>query len=302
MANTPIEFLVEKSNCTLLLYYVDSETTSLLEAPDHDVAFLAVGESPDNAPVLENLAILLSAWRGPILNNAPYKIKSLTRHDVALRLANEPSISSPPCVIADRETLVCLKLGKAKCDLPIPDHSSPIVIRPVGTHAGKGMSKIDGLHDLDVYLSEHNHAEYYISAFVDYRSPDGLFRKHRIAFIDGAAFACHSAISDNWMVHYLSAGMETDAWRRADEAEWMRTFETNFALRHAEAFHAMHRLLGLDYFAIDCAELADGRLLLFEADVAMIVHALDRESVFPYKKEPMDKLFSAFEAALRARC
>jgi hypothetical protein len=57
----------------------------------------------------------------------------------------------------------------------------------------------------------------------------------------------------------------------------------------------------LDYFAIDCAELPDGRLLLFEADVAMIVHAMDSDRVFPYKKLAMAKLFSGFEIALRKR-
>jgi hypothetical protein len=301
MANTPIEFLVEKSNCTLLLYYVDSKTASLLEVPEHDVAFLAVGESPDNAAILDNLAVLLSTWQGPIVNNAPHMIRSLTRRDVALRFVDEPSISAPRCIIASREHLMLLKAGNPRCDLPIPDRACPIIIRPIGSHAGQGMSKIDGLDDLDAYLIEHNHPHYYVCPYVDYRSPDGLFRKHRIAFIDGVAFACHSAISDNWMVHYLSAGMETDAWRRAEEAEWMRKFETDFASRHSKAFRAMHKQFGLDYFAIDCAELADGRLLLFEADVAMIVHALDRDSMFPYKKEPMAKLFSAFQTALRER-
>ena len=81
----------------------------------------------------------------------------------------------------------------------------------------------------------------------------------------------------------------------------MANFDSDFAVRHARAFDALHRRLGLDYFAIDCAELADGRLLLFEADVAMIVHSMDPESVFPYKKEAMSKLFAAFEDALTRR-
>ena len=62
----------------------------------------------------------------------------------------------------------------------------------------------------------------------------------------------------------------------------------------------MHERLGLDYFGIDCAETPDGRLLLFEADVAMIVHAMDPPDPFAYKKALMHKLFGAFEAMLRA--
>ena len=103
------------------------------------------------------------------------------------------------------------------------------------------------------------------------------------------------------MVHYLSAGMAQHEERRAEEAAWMVSFRTDFARRHASAFDALHRRLGLDYFAIDCAELPDGRLLLFEADVAMIVHAMDSQATFPYKKRAMRELFDSFERALLRR-
>ena len=89
--------------------------------------------------------------------------------------------------------------------------------------------------------------------------------------------------------------------RRTEEADWMRNFDVQFAVRHAKAFDALYRRLGLDYFAIDCAELPDGRLLLFEADIAMIVHAMDSATTFPYKKHAMQKLFDGFDHALRRR-
>ena len=52
-------------------------------------------------------------------------------------------------------------------------------------------------------------------------------------------------------------------------------------------------------FAVDCAEMPDGRLLFFEADVAMIVHAMDPPELFPYKRAQMNKVFGAFQAMLR---
>ena len=63
----------------------------------------------------------------------------------------------------------------------------------------------------------------------------------------------------------------------------------------------MHKLLGLDYFAIDCAECPNGSLLLFEADVAMIVHDMDPVDMFPYKKPAMKRLLGAFWQALEKR-
>ena len=140
---------------------------------------------------------------------------------------------------------------------------------------------------------------------MDYRSADGLYRKQRIVFIGKRPFISHMAISEHWMVHYLSAGMTTGAEKRAEEAAFMRGFDTGFdtgfAARHAAAFRSLCDKIGLDYFGIDCAETRDGRLLLFEADVAMIVHALDPEPDFSYKKPVMRSLFAAFQQDLEEK-
>ena len=81
----------------------------------------------------------------------------------------------------------------------------------------------------------------------------------------------------------------------------MATFDEDFAFRHAPAFREICDRIGLDYFGIDCGELADGRLIVFEADTAMLVHAMDSPDLYPYKKPAMTKLFQAFERALKLR-
>jgi hypothetical protein len=107
------------------------------------------------------------------------------------------------------------------------------------------------------------------------------------------------AVSGHWMVHYLNAEMAERPERRAEEAAAMEAFDKDFGRRHAAAFQALHERIGLDYFAIDCAETRDGGLLIFEADVAMIVHDLDPADLYPYKKTQMPKVFDAFEGLLR---
>jgi hypothetical protein len=301
MANTPIDFLLEDSNATLLLHYVDAETKTLEDVQDHDVAFVAVGESEANSPILENLERLLRGWCGPVLNNAPSRIAALTRDGVARMMADEASILTPVAVRTTREALTKLAANDLALDVLLRDGTYPIIVRPAGTHAGKGMEKISGQAELAPYLARTPVTDFYVCPFIDYSGPDGKFRKQRIALIDGKPFASHLAVSEHWMVHYLSAGMAKHEDRRAEEAAWMQNFDTDFAVRHAQAFEALHRRIGLDYFAIDCAELPDGRLLLFEADVAMIVHAMDSKETFPYKKDAMLKLFGAFRAALLGR-
>lgn len=298
MANTPVEFLLSGSNAVLNLIFVDGAMADLSDVPPHDVLFVAVGESPQNQPVLARCAELLKGWEGPILAGAPERIARLTRDGVAETMAGEPSVVAPATARVDRVQLGRLALGDlAPADL-LPGVFFPLIVRPIGTHAGQGMEKIDAPEALGVYLAGRTETAFYLAPFVDYAGPDGRFRKQRIAFIGGRAFPSHLAVSDHWMVHYLSAGMAEDPSRRAEEADWMTRFDEDFARRHAEAFAALHRRIGLDYFGIDCAELPDGRLLLFEADVAMIVHDLDPEDVFPYKKPAMRRLFAAFQAEL----
>lgn len=301
MANTPIEFLLEHSRANILLHYVDRDTATLDDVPEHDVAFVAVAESPANLAVLKCLEQLLVGWSGPMMNNAPARVVGLARDSVAQTLRDEPSILAPPTIRVSRDQLKALAEDKIRIDALEEIRSFPIIVRPSGTHAGNGLEKISAASELGPYLETLSDTDFFVAPFIDYSGVDGKFRKQRIAFIDGQAFASHLAVSDHWMVHYLSAGMAEHEERRAEEASWMAHFDSGFATRHARAFDALHRHFGLDYFAIDCAELSDGRLLIFEADIAMIVHSMDSRELFPYKTRPMRKLFQAFEKALTKR-
>ncbi len=300
MANTPLDFLFDGSNGVLWLHYVDADTESLADLPQHDVAFMAIGESNDNGPVLERMGQLLADWPGPIFNNLPLLINRLTRDGVNDLLANEPALMSPRTTRVHRVQLAAVANGIMNLEDVIFGLSFPVIIRPIGTHAGNGLEKIDSVADLARHLIDDTGTQFYIAPFIDYRGADGLFNKQRIVLIKGRPFASHMALSSNWMVHYMNAGMAESPEKRAVEARWMETFDEDFAVRHRAGFEALYRCIGLDYFGIDCAEHPDGRLLVFELDVAMIVHALDSAELYPYKKVAMRKLFDGFLDAMRA--
>lgn len=291
MANTPIDFLLAGSDAVLIQHFVDEDTESLANLPPHDVIFMAVGEGPENAGVLGNLARLLRDHPGPVLNNAPGLIARLSRDRVSEMLADIPGVLCPATRRVSRFMLIAAVRSGRFFDYPA-------VLRPVGSHAGQGLVKVEDAEGLAAFLAVSPEDEFYCAPFVDYRGADGLYAKARVVLIKGQPFASHLACSTHWMVHYLNAEMETNASRRATEAAWMADFDAGFARRHGPALRVMAERLGLDYFGLDCAELPDGRLLVFELDVAMIVHDMDSESLFPYKKPAMKKLFAAFLAAL----
>jgi hypothetical protein len=109
------------------------------------------------------------------------------------------------------------------------------------------------------------------------------------------------AIADRWDIWYLNAGMSFSEAKRAEEAEWMRSFDSTFAVRHHDALARMIERVNLDYFLVDCAENKDGELLIFEGDNTAVVHNMDPVQLYPYKPPQMQKIFDAFAAMLVER-
>jgi glutathione synthase/RimK-type ligase-like ATP-grasp enzyme len=297
MANAPLEFLLEGSNIGLDMLYVEPGAALPAIIPEHDLAIVAVGESDTNRAVLREVASLVSSWPRPVLN-VPERIAALSRDAARARLGATSGLVVPRTVRIARSDLALIALGATTVASAVDDGTFPIIARPIFSHAGDGLSKLDDAAAVAGYLRTRSEQEFYISPFVDYRSADGLFRKYRIALIDGRPYASHMAVSEHWMVHYLNAGMTESAAKREEEARFMAAFDNDFALRHEAALRALAEHVGLEYFAIDCGELPDGGLLLFEADVAMIVHAMDPPDMFPYKGPQMRKVFAAFHAML----
>ena len=287
MSNTPVDFLLAGTDAVLILHFVDAETQSLTPLPAHDVAFMAVGEGPQNTAVLQRLAELLADYSGPVLNRAAGTVSRLSRDRVSQMLQDIPGLLCPQTQRMSRHHLAAVARAGRFFDYPA-------VIRPIGSHAGHGLARVCDAEELSAFLALNPEEEFFTAPFVDYRNTEGRFAKARVVLIGGKPFASHLAVSEHWMVHYLNAAMETHADRRAAEADWMAGFDNGFAARHAATLQALADRVGLDYFGIDCAELPDGRLLVFELDVAMIVHDMDSEALFPYKKPAMRKLFDAF--------
>jgi hypothetical protein len=300
MTNTPLDFMLEGSDVELITYYLDGPIPSADLLPEHDVAFLAISQADDGSAALARLGDALAAWPRPVINGHPERIAALTRDGVAEAFAGHAKIICPATRRVERVALDAVASGMRTLTALHADLAFPVIVRPIGSHAGKGLEKIDDAAQLADYLAGHAAEAFFIAAFFDYAGADGLFRKLRVVFVNGRPFVAHMAVSERWMVHYLNADMGRPA-NRAEEAATMATFDEGFAARHAAAFTDLTQTFGLEYVGIDCAETQDGRLVVFEADVAMIVHAMDSAELYPYKKPAMAKLFEGFIAGIGAK-
>ena len=298
MVNTPLDFITRFLDVRLDLLFLSADQPLPGEMPDHDLAFIATSEA--DPVLLARLARLIAAWPRPVLNH-PRHLPRLVRDTISAALRGVSGIYSPGCAAIERARLDDHIASNAPLTRLPPGAGGPVLIRPHGSHAGAGLRLIESNGALRDYLLFAFAPRYFVTEFVDYRGPDGLFRKYRVAFIGGTPHLCHMAVSQHWMVHYLNAGMTESADKRAEEARAMAEFPTGFARRHASALAALQEMAGFDVWSIDCAETPDGQLLVFEADTAAIIHLMDPADLFAYKHEHMPRVFDAFAALLRRR-
>ncbi|MEY9878529.1 hypothetical protein [Bradyrhizobium sp. USDA 329] len=295
--NTPIDFLLEGSDIELLTLYVVKGVGLPETLPEHDVAIVVASDSEECREALALIEKAAPHWPRPLLN-PPDRIGNLDRDKLYRLLAGVPGLDIPATIHATRAQLSDLAQGRIGCDDIAGELHFPIIARPRGSHAGVGLAKLDDAAALAAYLAERKEQDFFVARFVDYVSPDGLYRKYRLAMIDGKPYACHMAIADRWDIWYLNAYMAFSEEKRAEEAVFMRDFDSDFAERHRSALDEMSRRVGLDYFIVDCAENERRELLVFEADNTAVVHNMDSPAVFPYKPPQMRKIFAAFTAML----
>jgi glutathione synthase/RimK-type ligase-like ATP-grasp enzyme len=298
-ANTPLDCLLEDSDIDLDFYFVSPETPLASPIPEHDAVIVGISAADDSRDALTALESALAAWPKPIFN-LPQHVPTTERNTASQLLQNVPGLLIPPTLRASRETLQAIATGEVRVAEQFAGCDFPLILRPEGSHGGRGLEKIDSAGDVSGYLSRVEGAAFFLAPFIDYSNEDGLFRKFRIALIEGVPYACHMAVSSHWMVHYVNADMYEDAARREEEAAFMAGF-ADFACRHRCALDAIAQRTGLDYVAVDCAVTRDNQFLVFEIDHAMVVHAMDPVELFPYKKIHMQKVRDAFRDFLLRR-
>jgi hypothetical protein len=300
--NTPIEFLLEGSDVELTTLYVVPGTDLPTPLPAHDVAIVVASDSEECSGALADID--RASWPRPLLN-PPCRIRSLDRDKLHRVLRGIDGVDIPATVQVSRAQLAEAShptdLLTDDATYYVKEAAASVIVRPLGSHAGVGLAKIDDRAGMAAYLAGRPEQEFFLSRFVDYTSEDGLFRKYRLVFVEGRPYACHMAIADRWDIWYLNAGMSESASKRLEEETFMRTFDIGFARRHRAALAGMAERVGLDYFTIDCAENKRGELLVFEADNTAVVHNMDSPELFPYKPPQMRAIFAAFTAMLHRR-
>ncbi|WP_291366023.1 ATP-grasp domain-containing protein [Acetobacter sp. UBA5411] len=285
-ANAPLAMLLDDSTA-LYTMWVSGEPDRREELAERirnlqpDVVVLAMGEDARRTTAILEAEAIGKASGVPVLNGGG-RIMDMARSTVPDILADIPGLLVPSC------TVVCAPFNN------LPDF--PLLVRPVSSHAGNSLARIDNRAAFDRYVHETGASGYYYATqFYDYVSKDGLYRKYRVVFVDGVPYPVHLAIHDDWAIWYYNAKMENFPERRAEEARFMQDMAAVFPSRVMEALYRIPPRIGLDYFGLDFGILQDETLVVFEVETAMIVHDRDPDDVFPYKSACIARIRQAFE-------
>jgi len=285
VSNTPVELLFDQSRVTIHRWYVDPDG-DVPPLPHYDAVFTAIGESAAALPYLHATERFLADRSAPVVNR-PAQIARLGRTALAATFAGARRCRVPAAKLVSRAAY--------EAAAPAEAH----VVRPRDTHGGNGLTLVASDQERRAFLAAFGAEELYVAPFIDYRSADGYFRKYRIVFVGGEPYPFHLAISPRWMVHYYNAPMDEHAWMRDEEHRFLARMEDVFSGDLHEALREAAALLPLDYVGIDCAIDREGKLLIFEADSAIIVHLLDDPALYGYKARYVPRILSALDALVR---
>jgi tetratricopeptide (TPR) repeat protein len=278
--NAPLDLVVNPTRTALHRFYTVGEPPD--ELPVYDLIFNGIEELEASAPSIERATRLADASNVPVLNH-PRNLIGTRRWELHRALAEIDGCSVPPSVRLERDDVAAL--------------TYPAAIRPVDSHRGDGFERVGNDAETADYLRRIVASAYVVSPFVDYRSPDGFFRKYRIIVVDGVPLPYHLAISDRWVVHYAGSLMPEHAWMREEEERFLADPASVFLEWH-HRFGAIARALRLDYFGVDCSIALDGTIVIFECNAGMLVQCRDDSELFAYKYRYVPRIFDAFERML----
>ena len=292
--NVPLDYLMPRDRFSRLRWVVEyAGDDQVRELPPYDLIFNAIGDPDLAGPTEGPMRRLLEASGKPMLN-PPGAVARTRRDAMPALLAGIDGVAVPAVARIAAADIQSLGLASAIAQAGL---SPPVLVRPVGSHGGKGLERADTGSALEALEPV---GDRYATAFHDYRSIDGYFRKYRVVFVDRRPYPYHLAISRDWLVHHESAGMADDAARRAEEERFVEDPRSVLGDAAMAAVEAIGRRLDLDYAGVDFSILPDGRVLVFEANATMLVHPEAHDGVYAYKNRAVATIVEAFEAMLLA--
>jgi hypothetical protein len=294
--NTPTASLLDDNvfaTTVLVADYYDRN----IPLPPHDIVFNSIGDADMCSESLTAAAEILAYTDRPVINH-PHAVARTGRLTNVERLRGIPNLVVPRMAKVPLASLTGSSAAKTVADNGL---SFPLLARVPGFHTGRNFVRVETSEQLAMAAEKFPGDEAWLIEQLDARDGQGMFRKLRVMIVDRKLYPLHLAISRDWKVHYYTADMAQSADNRAKEAPFLQDMASAIGARRMAALQRIAETLELDYGGIDCAVNAQGDILFFEANAAMVMVPLAADQKWDYRRPAFDNVFAAVRAMLLRR-
>lgn len=291
--NTPYEDLIRDS-------YFDTEVIFILRGYRNDpqvrsdrvdVIVNLVSDTDFGLDVMASAIDVADSLERPVVNH-PRLMLATDRESISRRLSSVANAVMPTTIRIEAKDL-CRRVRDGDTG------AFPVIVRHTGKHGGDMMELVADAGALLSFAEDAGEQTLYLTDFVNYSSPDRLFRKYRFVFVGDEILPYHLAIGDGWKVHHVTTRMSDVEWMRKEEEAFLNDPGSVFGLEGMAALDAIRRQIGLDYFGIDCSLDSQGRVVIFEVNASMLIHIHNER--FEYKTPHVNRIKRSFELLLERR-
>ncbi|HEX3550108.1 MAG TPA: tetratricopeptide repeat protein [Candidatus Elarobacter sp.] len=268
-----------------------------LELPRGALLLNAIADA-DLAPRALDVMERIEAASGTIALNRPAHVRATARVANAKRMAAIDGVVAPRVASFARD-LLASPAGRDAVEAA--GFAWPLLLRSAGFHNGKHFVRVDEPGGLAAAAAALPGDELLAIAFADVRGEDGMVRKYRVLTIGGELYPLHLALSHDWKVHYVTAAMDERQAYRDEERAFLTDMTGALGAGAVATLQRVADVLALDYAGMDFALDRDGRIVLFEANAAMVIAPPKSDAQWEYRRAPARRAVDATQALLRSR-
>ena len=265
-----------------------------LPLPPHQLIVNAIGDADLCHAALEAAAGIVAKSTAPLINH-PSNVLRTDRIETANRLGRIRGVITPTTASLPR---LLLADAGAPALLARRNLTFPLLLRAPGFHTGRFFIRVEDARSLAAGVASLPGDEVLGMQFLDCRSRDGKTRKYRVMMIDGVLYPLHLAVAHDWKVHYFTAEMANNAEHRAEDAAFLENMPAILGPRALAALSEICETMGLDYAGADFSINADGDLVLFEANAAMVVPLPGKDARWDYRRPAVQRILDAIRGLL----
>jgi tetratricopeptide (TPR) repeat protein len=262
--------------------------------PTHHIVMNAMGDADLCYSALEIAAQILAKTDAPVIN-LPAHVLRTGRVENARALARIPHVVTPRMSVLPRKRL---ETPEASETLAAEGFAFPLLLRAPGYHTGDHFLCVETPEALPAAVASLPGPEILVIEYLDTRGADGKIRKYRAMMIGGALYPLHAAVSQDWKIHFFTAEMADHPAHRAEDAAFLADMSSVLGPQVMQGLEEICWTLHLDYGGIDFGLSPDGKIVLYEANASMAVHAPDADARWDYRRPSVQRILDAIRQML----